>query len=181
MSERRVQVPEGCAAIELTQGQFAIVDADLMDDLIRHKWSALRDHKSGKFRAYRSVIKSKKPKRYRHIWMHRQILGIEGCDGTFVDHIDGNPLNNRRKNLRIATLTQNNQNVGIRPNNTSGFKGVHFHKLAKKYVASIRNQGKSIHLGFFDTPESAHEAYCQAAIRFHGEFANFGQQSMIKE
>jgi hypothetical protein len=94
----------------------------------------------------------------------------------YVDHINGDGLDNRWSNLRKATNTQNQQNAGRNLANTVGYKGVCFAKCTKKYQASIRLNGKLIYLGQFMTPEEAYAAYCDAARKFHGEFANFGTE-----
>jgi hypothetical protein len=88
-----------------------------------------------------------------------------------IDHIDGNPLNNRWKNLRLATRGENQFNRGADYTNTSGYKGVTYHKQCRKWVARIGHKRKSYHLGLFETAKTAHAAYCEAAIRLHGEFA----------
>lgn len=88
-----------------------------------------------------------------------------------IDHRDQNKKNNRLSNLRDVTQSQNMANVGRRANNTSGFKGVAWHKQAKKYVARIKVNYRNIHLGLFDTPEAAHSAYCAKAKELFGEFA----------
>jgi len=94
-------------------------------------------------------------------------------DNMDVDHINTNPLDNRRDNLRIATTQQNCKNKNKYKNNTSGFKGVSFHKKAQKYRARIQIDGKNTPLGYFATAEGAHEAYKQAAIQHNGEFARY--------
>lgn len=91
-----------------------------------------------------------------------------------IDHINGDKLDNRLCNLREATRPQNSRNRASQSNNTSGFKGAFWHKRDSKWVAQIRINGKKKHLGYFPTPEAAHHAYCQAATKYHGEFANFG-------
>ena len=91
-----------------------------------------------------------------------------------IDHIDGNRANNAIENLRPATNSQNQQNRAKQKTNTSGYKGVHWRKDAGKWQAQIAINGKRKHLGYFDTAEQAHEAYCKTAIELHGEFANFG-------
>jgi len=90
-----------------------------------------------------------------------------------VDHIDGNPSNNKIENLRLATRSENLGNTKIQKNNTTGFKGVSFYKRTCKFQSRIQKNKKLVHLGFFDTPEEAHEAYKQAAIKHFGEFARY--------
>jgi hypothetical protein len=99
--------------------------------------------------------------------------------GGLIDHINGDKTDNRIANLRIATPSQNCQNIGLRSTNTSGYKGVCRYQKSERWRAQIRRPidgkggGKKIYLGVFDTAEEAHEAYCRAALEFHGEFANF--------
>jgi AP2 domain len=94
---------------------------------------------------------------------------------TEVDHVDGDSLNNRRSNLRDAMDNQgrnrNPHNAGIRRDNTTGFKGVTFHKPLGKFRAQIQFEGQRQHLGYFDTAEEAHAAYCTAANEHFGAFA----------
>lgn len=88
-----------------------------------------------------------------------------------LDHIDCDTSNNRISNLRIATQAMNNANQRRRLNNTSGVKGVSFHRRAGKWEAKIKVGGKSLHLGSFDTIEQAASAR-EAAAKIHfGEFA----------
>jgi hypothetical protein len=89
----------------------------------------------------------------------------------YVDHIDGDPKNNRWDNLRAATPLQNQANMKRPKHNTSGFKGVYFCKQAGMWRARIRSAGKTKHLGLFQTPEVAHAAYVEAAQIINGEFA----------
>jgi len=103
--------------------------------------------------------------------LHRMIMGEP--DGREVDHKNTDKLDNRRENLRIATNQQNQYNKNKQSNNTSGFKGVCFHKKAQKFVASIKIDGKQKYLGCFATAVGAHEAYKRAAIQHRGEFARF--------
>lgn len=94
--------------------------------------------------------------------------------GMVIDHINGNPFDNRLRNLRLATLAQNARNARKNSNNTSGFKGVSFHKVTQKWSASIRIGRRSRHLGLFDSPEEAHGAYMLASSAEYGDFANHG-------
>ena len=98
--------------------------------------------------------------------------------GTFpvgiMDHIDLNRSNNRITNLREASPQESAQNRGKQCNNTSGFKGVYWHKHSKKYRACIGVGRKQIALGYFLNPSDAHAAYCEAADLIYGEFSNHG-------
>jgi hypothetical protein len=106
--------------------------------------------------------------------MHRLLCQCQ--TGQNPDHIDGNGLNNifapgeQINNLRAATVGQNATNTRLRLDNTSGFKGASWNKAMNKWASQIQHQRKKIHLGFFDTAEDAHSAYCKAAQRLHGEF-----------
>lgn len=92
---------------------------------------------------------------------------------NLIDHINRNPSDNRWCNLREATRAQNNYNIKKSVRNTSGYKGVSFHKNTNKWKATINVKCKPIHLGLFDNKEQAAEAYIQAAKKYHGEFASF--------
>lgn len=86
-----------------------------------------------------------------------------------IDHIDCNGRNNSITNLREATSSQNKNNKRCY-SNTSGFKGVGLHRTGK-YRAEIRANGKRMHLGLFENPESAYAAYCEASRKYHGDFS----------
>lgn len=88
-----------------------------------------------------------------------------------IDHRDGNGLNNKWNNLRLANAVQNGGNRKINENNTSGYKGVSFDKSRGLYRAVIKTDGKTKHIGRYVTPEEAHIAYMVAAKRYFGEFA----------
>jgi len=110
-------------------------------------------------------------------YAHRVIWAMQtGCwPQAGIDHIDGNPLNNRLQNLRPANQAQNMWNTGRKSNNTSGYKGVHWSTQHKKWTAKIRKKGKKYHLGLFICPKEAHDAYCKAAKEMHGVYANTGE------
>ncbi len=88
-----------------------------------------------------------------------------------VDHIDGNPLNNQRANLRLATSSQNKCNRGARKDCKSGYKGVSWHSQRNKWTARIKAGTKYLHLGLFEDIKDAVSAYNNAAQKYHGEFA----------
>jgi hypothetical protein len=105
-----------------------------------------------------------------NISLHRFILGLIKYDGIICDHINGDTLDNRKSNLRKCNKEGNARNVRISKRNTTGYKGVVFHKRDKKYQANITVCNKKIHLGYYNTPEEAYRAYCKASEKYHGEF-----------
>jgi hypothetical protein len=101
--------------------------------------------------------------------IHRLIMDAQS--GEIVDHINGNPLDNRRNNRRIVTSLVNNQKARKRKDGkTSQYKGVSFNKNSQKWVAQIQVNKKKIGLGYFTTPEEAAIAY-NLAIDYYGTFS----------
>lgn len=98
--------------------------------------------------------------------LHRVIL--DAPRGKVVDHINGDPLDNRSTNIRLCDQRDNAKNQKARKNKT-GYKGVY--KKANKYVARIRNNYQYIHIGIYKTAKEASEAYNKKAIELHGEYA----------
>lgn len=88
----------------------------------------------------------------------------------FIDHINGDRLDNRFCNLREATNTQNNYNTGMLPTNTSGIKGVRINKKTGRWHAQASVKGKNKHLGMFETAEMAKAAYDSFVKMLHGDF-----------
>jgi len=88
-----------------------------------------------------------------------------------IDHRNGDAGDNRFANLRLASVAENNRNIGVQKNSSTGFKGVHFFKATGKYQAHITFNRKRKHLGYYDTPEEAHAAYCKASAELHGDFS----------
>lgn len=103
--------------------------------------------------------------------MHRLIMGAPPFPGAQVDHINGNKLDNRSANLRWATRSQNQANTGLRKTNSSGYKGVYWHKEKGRWRAMISFEGRLRHIDYYDTAEEAARAYDAAAIELFGEFA----------
>ncbi len=152
--------------ITLTLGYTAIVDDEDFEAINQFRWYA-QPNSIGSMYACRWTY-DEDGKHVRR-WMHRVIANAP--DDMLVDHRDQHTLDNRRANLRLATRSQNQHNRAINANNTSGFKGVHYRKDAGKFAATIYLNGRPRYLGLHVSAESAYEAYCEAAIRLHGEFA----------
>ena len=107
----------------------------------------------------------RKHQAHRIAWLLH--YGIDPCP-LEIDHIDGNRLNNKLENLRLATRQQNQFNRPKNKNNSSGYKGVYKHK--DKWRAGIRINGRICWLGVFATPELAAQAWRDAAIAARGEY-----------
>jgi hypothetical protein len=105
--------------------------------------------------------------------IHRVIMSAK--KGFDVDHIDGNPLNNKKENLRICSHGENCRNQKKSKNNTSGYKGVSWRKDAKKYRAYIMKDQKEIHLGYFNSKKEAAKIYNIAALQYFGPFAKLNK------
>lgn len=93
---------------------------------------------------------------------------------VWIDHINGNRADNRICNLREATPSENLGNSKISYNNKAGYKGVSFDKGRRLWRAAISPNRRQKILGYFDNPKDAHVAYCKAASKFFGQFANPG-------
>jgi len=93
-----------------------------------------------------------------------------------IDHINNVRSDNRICNLRQATHAENCFNLPRQKNNKSGLKGVSWHAIGGKWQAHIAARGRKHYLGLFETKEEAYAAYCEAARRLHGDFANMGDQ-----
>jgi len=136
----------------------ATVDTHGLEIIKKHKWCIT-------FYGYAvTTINGRKTS------MHK-LLTIDHAKGYEIDHIDGNRLNNRRGNLRIATHSENLRNAKKRKDCSSKYKGVYFCKKYKKWVARIKTSDKNNLLGIFEKETEAAKAYDFAAIKFFKEFA----------
>lgn len=151
--------------IELTQGKRAIVDDEDFEWLNQYRWSAA--HTKERWSAV-GPIRGEDGKN-KTIAMHRLILNAP--NGMFVDHINHDPLDNRRANIRLCTPAENTRNR--RPQkNGSGYKGVRYKKNQNLWEARIRLNGKRRSIGYYATAVRAAIAYDKAAREMHGEFAH---------
>jgi len=143
--------------IPLTQSKFALVDDDMFDEVACYKWQAQRNgntYYAGRTNNRVSVT------------MHRQVLGLKHGDGKIVDHINRDGLDNRRANLQVANYMINGRNHGNYKSSTSGYAGVNWHKVQKKWQARLRVNGEQVYLGVYSDIEDAIEARRQGELRY---------------
>jgi hypothetical protein len=151
---------DGARWIALNRG-FALVDADRFDELNAHVWS--RSGRDGMHAARGNP-------RGGTISLHHAVLGVPSH--IHIDHKNGNGLDCREKNLRLADNSLNHANIGkMRGAYTSRHKGVHWRKDRRRWSAEINVNYRSIKLGCYETEHEAAAAYDAAAIAHFGEFA----------
>jgi hypothetical protein len=165
--------------IYLDEGLWTIVDPQDYRRYACFKWCL--DGHDGKFYAVRGArVGSDNTKKVR---LHREITAAP--KGLFVDHRNGDSLDNRRANLRIATRSQNMQNTHRKNKHktTSQFVGVWLSKDRGLWCAKITSNGKKIFLGRFVNEIDAAKAYDAAARKYHGEFArlNFPEKAALPQ
>lgn len=161
--------------IPLTQGYFAQVDPEDYEYLSQFKWMVqVNRNKQGEALYAYAIRMAPVPgqTRRRRVYMHREVAEMHGMllEDRVIDHIDGRGLNNTSANLRSATKSQNRLN-SVKRKGASRYKGVS--PCKGKWTAFFGTPGKRHYLGFFDTEEEAHAAYCAAAAKYAGEFARF--------
>lgn len=153
--------------IVLSQGKVALVDDEDFERLSHWKW-----YFKGGYAVRNSRLEDGTSKYERYsITMHETLVKSEL--GFEVDHKNRNGTDNRKSNLRIATRNNNCWNRVAYKCNKTGLKGVSYHSRDKVFQSRIQVYGKEIHLGYFKTPDEASAVYKAAALKYHGEFANF--------
>lgn len=110
------------------------------------------------------------------IYLHKYIMNANSNET--VDHINGDPFDNRKSNLRVVTTQQNAMNHAIHSNNTSGVSGVNYDTTHNKWVARIGYKMKRISLGYFDSFEDAVSARKVAEEKYYGEYSRNNSQSI---
>jgi len=165
-------IGDGIAEVHLTKGLCALINDSDCELIAPIRWE-IDERKRGA--VYVRSCKREPSGRKR---LHRFILGVVD-PSVLVDHANGNPLDNRRCNIRICTPSQNlcNKKGGGK---YSAFKGVHKSLRKDKWESSIQVNGKRVHLGSFEIETEAAIAYDDAAKLYHGEFAylNFPTTSL---
>ena len=152
--------------IKLTRGYYALVDECDFERLNRHKWQV--NVRNGRPRqAGRTERRNQKS---RYLTMHRVIMNPP--KHMIVDHINRNPLDNRRANLRLSTPQQNSWNRSC-PRNSKGSKytGVSLDRDGQKWRVRIVIDGESRFLGYYDDEKAAAMAFDKAARKHRGHFA----------
>lgn len=151
----------------LTNGTFAEVDNEDYERLAKFSWNdnhgviKRSEHKRSVYRAGR--------KRTINISLASEVMNRQRIE---FDHIDRNFRNNKKSNLREATSSGQSRNRNKFKNKSSKYRGVRFHKKAKKWVAAIGIYGRDKYLGCFKSEEKAAQAYDMACIKLGLEFAN---------
>lgn len=150
-------------SIRLGRGsETTIVDADYFEHLSNWKWHLRSGY------PVRAIYLSLKPRKKTHVSMHRIVAGAQ--DGDTVDHINGDPLDNRRSNIRICEQFENARNRKIQ-GGSSKYKGSVFDNKSGLYSCQIRIDKILKYLGLFRAEEDAAKCYNAAAIEFFGKYA----------
>ena len=139
---------------------IALVDDEDYDAVAQHSWCN---------NGYGYAIAQIRGKSVR---MHRWLLGAG--DGQEIDHVNRNKSDNRRSNLRFCTHAENMMNraeveTGIPSNSTTGLKGVSWRESHGKYSATLWDNGKAVHIGYFSTAEQASRTYKRVSRILKGE------------
>lgn len=155
-----------------THGEFRLkIDLEDYEKCNQYHWNI--QHAGGvysyKYYAYTGINR-------KHVLLHRFIMNVTDRKQA-VDHINKDGLtdefDNRKYNLRVCTIRQNSCNVDKQKNNTSGYKGVVWYPYHNynKWKAYVKQDYKTINLGYFDTLEEAVKARNEAEIKYYGEYA----------
>jgi len=152
--------------INLGKGNVAYVDNEDYEKLLKFKWRLSKECNT----CYAVCNYSTGDGKQHTLRMHREIM--KHPKGFEIDHINHNGLDNRKKNLRICTRSQNARNRrGINKNNESGLLGVSWDSSHNKWKAQIQINNKRTHLGYFDNKEDASKIFNKKSKEIYGDFA----------
>lgn len=144
------------AYLQLTKGMFSLIDADCIPLLVgKNCYISIQGY---------ALTARKRVK----IQIHRLLMKPPA--DMQVDHINGNPLDNRKSNLRLCTAAQNAKNRRVNKTSATGFRGVYYETRLKQYRAYMYVDGRRMHLGLARTPEAAHAIHESKSIELIGEF-----------
>lgn len=158
-SARAPKIDGDIARIQLSQGYEAIVDLADLPLVESFVWTVMHSARTSYAR---------RTEKGKTVLLHRVVMGADKA--SRIDHRDGDGLNCRRSNLRVATAAENNRNTRLRRDNQLQLKGVRKHSLCNKYQAAICTAGVRKYLGLFNTAEEAYAAYCAASAEQHKDF-----------
>lgn len=142
------------STIALTRGAVALVDPTDVEALARHSWQLTSNGYAVRIVRYGPRSEGRKAA----VLMHRQLMGLQPGDGLEVDHINGNKLDNRRGNLRIATRSENELNKPKRAGTSSRYKNVTWDARYQAWAAKVKRYGRTYNFGRYPTEEAAAEA-----------------------
>lgn len=159
-------------AVVTIKGYNILVDYDDLDKVYGHGWNVDKIAIAKKNLFYFTSEQTIDGIRVK-LRLHRLIMKCERNDGKYIDHINGNTLDNRKCNLRICTNAENVRSRKVRKDSSSGHRGVTFYKQTNRWVAYIGINYKKINLGYYDTMDEAVEARAKAVKKYHGDFARY--------
>ena len=169
-----------CEIAELAMSNFPTISLSEMRSWLSYdpetgKFTRLNGYKVGQEAGYVAkdgyiYISLLGKKYYAHLLAWWFTHGEWPCG--YIDHINRVKSDNRASNLRIVTARENKLNMGMMKTNKSGLKGVV--KKGNRWRAGITVNYKKVWLGYYETPEEAHAAYCEATQKHGGEYACFG-------
>lgn len=162
--------------IKLTQGKQTEVDDDLYDWLNQWKWYYKKQPDGNGGYACRT-LNARIGNRNKTLRMHNMIL--PPSPGYLTDHEDTNKLNNQRSNLRYCNRAENTRNGPARVNNTSGHKGIYWHKRDKAWRVQLTVDYKKIFIGNYQNIEEAVRSRDTAYSKHHGKFANTSDKGEV--
>lgn len=159
------------SAVASTPDFFALIDDEDAPVVLRYRWMARCQLRAGRLQCYAVAAVSIGNNRQRKVWLHRLLMSPP--NGGFVDHKNGDGLDCRRENMRLATRHQNagNRRKHDAESTSTPYKGVHRLKRTGRYQAVIRSHGDKLYLGTYGTAEEAARAYDAKAVDVFGPFA----------
>lgn len=153
-----------------------LIDLEDIEKCKKYTWKMGRD--KSRIRVETTITTNKKTSILR---LHRYIIGVSNPN-QIIDHITGDTLDNRKKNLRTTDKKGNGMNKGLNSNNKSGIKGVHWSDDRGKWVASIKVCGKKIFLGYFNDKEEARISRREAEIKHFKEHSReYGKKYKVRK